>query len=74
MSSTPTVGFVDRRGQAERAVVGPERRQFGESRDAMDPEVREVAEAIDAFKISHHRRYITLAEVFGVFKDLGYHK
>jgi hypothetical protein len=58
----------------ERSAEGPERRQFAESRDAMHPDVRELAEAIDAFKMSHHRRYVTLVEVFEVFKGLGYHK
>jgi hypothetical protein len=66
---------MDRRGQrVERSTDGLERRQFAESRDAMHPDVRELAEAIDAFKMSHHRRYVTLAEVFEVFKGLGYHK
>jgi hypothetical protein len=75
MNSTQSVGFVERRGtRGDQAASTYERRQFGESRDAMDPDVRELAEAIDAFKISQHRRYVTLAEVLGVVKGLGYHK
>ena len=73
MNSTQSLGFVERRGpRAERE--GSERRQFAESRDALDPDVRDLAEAIDAFKIARHRRYVTLAEVLEVVKGLGYHK
>jgi hypothetical protein len=75
MNSTQSVGFVDRRGpRTEQSGGAHERRQFAESRDAMDPDVRELAEAIDAFKLNQQRRYVTLAEVLGVVKGLGYHK
>ena len=75
MNTTQSVGFLDRRGQRpERPTEGFERRQFSENRDAMDPDVRELAEAIDSFKISRHRRYVTLAELMQVVKELGYHK
>jgi hypothetical protein len=75
MNSTQSIGFLDRRSpRGEPSAIGYERRQFGESRDALDPDVRELAEAIDAFKISQQRRYVTLAEVLGVVKELGYHK
>ncbi len=53
---------------------GPERRQFADSRSTMDPEVRELADAIDSYKIANNRRYITLAEVLEIIKGLGYHK
>jgi len=29
---------------------------------------------VDAYKISHGRKFITLGELFEVFKGLGYHK
>ena len=75
MNGTQSIGFVDRRSpRAEHATGGHERRQFAESRDTMDPDVRELAEAIDSFKISQHRRYVTLAEVLAVVKNLGYHR
>ena len=68
--------FLDRRSYRP---TGPtqgvaERRQFADSRESLDPEVREVAEAIDAYKLDHQRRYITLTEVVEVIKSLGYHK
>jgi hypothetical protein len=70
-----TSDFVDRRrARAAEPAAGVERRQFADSRDGLCPDVRELAEAIDAFKRSHQRRYITLAEVLGVVKSLGYHK
>jgi hypothetical protein len=68
--------FLDRRGTRPAGLeeTRVERRQFGDSRDSFDPEVREVAEAIDAYKLTYQRRYITLAEVVEVIKSLGYHK
>ena len=75
MNAVQSEGFVERRGfRTERATEGMERRQFAESRDSLSPEVRELAEAIDDYKLSRHRRYVTLAEVLEVFKSLGYRK
>lgn len=75
MNATQPANFIDRRGQpsdGQDQVL--ERRQFAESRDSLNPEVRELAEAIDAYKLAHHRRYVTLAEVLEVIKDLGYRR
>ncbi len=75
MNATQSAGFVERRGlRAERPTDVIERRQFAESRDSLSPDVRELAEALDAYKLSRHRRYVTLAEVVELFKGLGYHK
>jgi hypothetical protein len=69
-SSEPRGTFGHRAGSGS-AV---ERRQFADSRSTMDPEVRELADAIDSYKLAHNRRYITLAEVLEIIKELGYHK
>ncbi len=75
MNATQPANFIDRRGQQpDRQDQVLERRQFAESRDSLNPEVRELAEAIDAYKLAQHRRYVTLAEVLEVIKDLGYKK
>ena len=75
MNVTQPEVFVDRRShRAGRPDEFAERRQFAESRDGLNPDVRELAEAIDAFKLAHNRRYVTLTEVMQVVKGLGYHK
>lgn len=65
--------FIDRRNTDERAS-GFERRQFGNSHAALSPDARELAEAIDAYKVEHRRRYITFEEMLKVIYSLGYHK
>ena len=75
MNTVETSTFPDRRvRRTENPNEWIERRQFGESRDALSPEVRELAEAMDQYKLDHKRRYITLAEVLEVVKSLGYHR
>ena len=75
MNATQSAGFVERRScRPERSTEVVERRQFAESRDALSPEVRELGEAVDAYKLANHRRYVTLAEVLELFKGLGYRK
>ena len=34
----------------------------------------ELASAIDLYKLSHHRRFITFEELYDVMVSLGYHK
>ena len=63
--------FVDRRQQPGTVGRG-ERRQFGNSYNNLSPEGRQLAEAIDAYKVDHHRRYITTDELLGVLGKLGY--
>lgn len=71
VASTP--GFVDRR----RSDNGPngnqvERRQFRDGDRSARPEVAELADAIDSYKLSRRRRFITYEELFDVFTSLGY--
>ncbi len=73
MNATESPSFVDRR-QYPAGHHPEERRQFVDSREALAPDVRELAEAIDAFKLANNRRFITLGEVLEVVKSLGYHK
>jgi hypothetical protein len=72
---TATGSFVDRRNYdaAERSPVC-ERRQFANSHESLSPEARELACAIDEYKLHHRRRFITYEEMLAVFKSLGYHK
>jgi hypothetical protein len=67
--------FVDRRaGGAARPEGGPERRQFTATVTEMRPEVAELAEAVDRYKLVHRRRFITFEELHNVITQLGYHK
>lgn len=70
--STLNPAFVDRRQNTNR--VGVERRQFGNTFHQFSPEARELAEAIDNYKLQHHRRYVTYEEMLQVILSLGYHK
>ncbi len=72
-ASTSPSTFVDRRNTDERSS-GFERRQFGNSHSTLSPNARELAEAIDAYKVEHRRRYITFEEMLKVIHKLGYQK
>ncbi|REJ88680.1 MAG: hypothetical protein DWQ34_21615 [Planctomycetota bacterium] len=65
--------FVDRRAQQD-GPPGVERRQFSDSRIHERPEVRELAEAVDQYKLRHRRRFVTFSELYDVMVGLGYHK
>lgn len=67
--------FVDRRSYkpAGSAPVR-ERRQFTNSHNELSPAARELAFAIDEYKLRHRRRFITYEEMLNVFLDLGYSK
>ncbi|QDT36386.1 hypothetical protein [Stratiformator vulcanicus] len=67
-------GFVDRRRQDSGRNAGPERRQFRNNYGNDRPEVAELGEAIDQYKMMHRRRFITFEELYGVIEGLGYHK
>jgi len=68
-------GFVDRRQRPQTPPPdGSERRQFGNSYASMSPEVSELAEAIDRYKLQHRRRFITFEELHNVITTLGYRK
>ena len=67
--------FVDRRSaEPQQREGGPERRQFSDSRQANRPEVNELANAVDQYKLLHRRRFVTYEELYDVIASLGYHK
>ncbi len=65
--------FVDRRSPDSSSING-ERRQFGSSHAGLSEAGRELALAIDEYKVQNHRRYITCDEMLGVLTELGYEK
>ena len=72
---TPPEMFVDRRHREDaHATRGSERRQFSDSHDQLSPAAQELAVAIDTYKLSHRRRFITYEEMLEVVKSLGYRK
>jgi len=71
----PPVGFVERRQRDPgTSPAVSERRQFRDGNRSARPEVAELADAIDDYKVAHHRRFITFEELFDVMASLGYHK
>ena len=66
--------FVDRRSAAASGQQHAERRQFGSSHSGLSPAGRELAVAIDEYKVQHHRRYLTCDEMLSVMSTLGYKK
>ena len=71
----PSSSFVDRRqGEPIPEVTNQERRQFRDGNRSARPEVAELANAIDDYKIAHRRRFITFEELFDVMVTLGYAK
>jgi len=67
--------FVDRRNyHVGCEPPGVERRQFANSYHELSSEARELAQAIDSYKIRHRRRFINAEELLAVIKSLGYHK
>ena len=67
--------FVDRRtGSDGSRDAGPDRRQFSASASVTRPEVAELSEAVDQYKLRHRRRFVTFEELFDVMAELGYHK
>lgn len=66
--------FVDRRQISGPRREGLERRQFVDSRQSFRPEVIELAEAVDRYKLRHRRRFITYEELYDVMAELGYHR
>ncbi|MFG0267713.1 MAG: hypothetical protein ACF8AM_21570 [Rhodopirellula sp. JB055] len=76
---TPSSGSMPRqdrrrnRGSSSGSFAS-ERRQFGSSHADLSDDGRELAAAIDSYKMSHHRRYITCDEMLVVMRQLGYSK
>jgi len=75
VADIPHSTFTDRRQSSDPGRPPAfERRQFANSYEDLSPDAREVAEAIDAYKARHRRRFITYEEMLAVFVSLGYHK
>lgn len=67
--------FLDRRDPNRGAgAPGVERRQFSNSHEDLSPRARELAVAIDEYKIRNRRRFITYEEILAVVDELGYVK
>ncbi|MEM6688565.1 MAG: hypothetical protein AAF664_04005 [Planctomycetota bacterium] len=66
--------FVDRRKSSADRPDSSERRQFGNSHAGLSEAGRELALAIDQYKVVNHRRYLTCDEMLSVLEDLGYRK
>ncbi len=66
--------FVERRGNSPGANSGMERRQFANSHASLSPDARQLAEAIDGYKLRNRRRFITFEEMLNVIHELGYRK
>lgn len=66
--------FVDRRSGRSGDPAMNERRQFQDGNRSDRPEVAEFANAVDEYKITNRRRFITFEELFDVMTSLGYHK
>ncbi len=72
---TFSTSFVERRNyEVPAQPPGVERRQFGNSHEGLSPEAQELAHAIDQYKLTHRRRFITYEEMLFVIKSLGYQK
>ena len=73
--ATQTASFIDRRNyEAGGTLPLMERRQFTNSHDELSPDARELAVAIDTYKLRHRRRFITYEEMLNVIESLGYSK
>lgn len=73
--ATSVEPFVDRRNYSVQPDAPQrERRQFTNSHDDLSPDARELAQAIDSYKLVHRRRFITYEEMLAVVKSLGYQR
>lgn len=67
--------FIDRRkNETDNSAPLIERRQFANSHDELSPPARELGVAIDRYKLTNRRRFITYEEMLHVIKSLGYSK
>lgn len=67
--------FIERRNPNSSGVsVDRQRRQFADSHDELSFEAKELAQAVDAYKMTHRRRFITHEEMLHVIKSLGYER
>lgn len=70
---TAAAPFVDRR-RGGHSAPGMERRQFTNSHHELTPGARELAQAIDEYKLRNRRRFVTYEEIYDVVMALGYRK
>lgn len=73
-SATENSVFSDRRKRSSDDPNQIERRQFGDGHRGLSGAGRELALAIDRYKLRHHRRYLTCDELLRVMMQLGYTK
>ena len=67
--------FVDRRNyDSSNTPYEIERRQFTNDHGSLIPEAKELAHAIDSYKLHHRRRFMTYEEMLTVIQSLGYRK
>ena len=67
--------FVDRRSSdSQTSNHGTERRQFSNAHNDLSADARELALAIDQYKLRHRRRFINYEEMLSIVLDLGYRK
>lgn len=75
MIELEAASFVNRRDYDHgTAAPGRERRQFTNSHEGLSPEAKELALAVDQYKLAHRRRFITYEEMLCVLKTIGYRK
>jgi hypothetical protein len=75
LPSNDALPLVDRRvSGTERKNSGFERRQFSNSYRELSPPAKELAEAIDNYKMLHRRRFINFEEMLAIIVSLGYKK
>lgn len=73
MTAPSKIGFVDRRKSSDQSTLN-ERRQFSSSHDDLSPEAKELAEAVDQYKLLNRRRFVSYEELLSVMKSLGYNR
>ncbi len=66
--------FVDRRAALPQGTAAVERRQFTNSHEELSQDGKELALAVDAYKLLHRRRFVNYEEILSVVKQLGYKK
>jgi hypothetical protein len=72
---TPARPFTERRQRDDMPEPHTrERRQFVDGHAELSPEAQELAQAIDTYKLTHRRRFITYEEMLNVMQSLGYHR
>jgi hypothetical protein len=68
------LAYVDRRHAAAGLNGEREPRSFDDAFRSYRPEVTELAEAVDQYKLRHRRRFLTFDELYDVLAELGYSK